>query len=172
MGTLLISKIREEYPDRMMLTFSVVPSPKARARGPRFPNPMPILTFSVVPSPKARARRAPTGPACARGRACMRASHKPESGRHRMLQGSSFTPQSGDQARDAFKAWVRGLCSAGRVAAATRAHQQPAVVKHGAGPTNGDAAGALPKECTQTSSWCWAWRRPTTSTCRRHMQPD
>ncbi len=31
MGTLLISKIREEYPDRMMLTFSVVPSPKARA---------------------------------------------------------------------------------------------------------------------------------------------
>ena len=28
MGTLLISKIREEYPDRMMLTFSVVPSPK------------------------------------------------------------------------------------------------------------------------------------------------
>ncbi len=28
MGTLLISKIREEYPDRMMLTVSVVPSPK------------------------------------------------------------------------------------------------------------------------------------------------
>ena len=28
MGTLMISKIREEYPDRMMLTFSVVPSPK------------------------------------------------------------------------------------------------------------------------------------------------
>ena len=28
MGTLLISKIREEYPDRMMNTFSVVPSPK------------------------------------------------------------------------------------------------------------------------------------------------
>eukprot|EP01062_Namystynia_karyoxenos_P029087 TRINITY_DN2191_c0_g1_i15.p1 TRINITY_DN2191_c0_g1~~TRINITY_DN2191_c0_g1_i15.p1 ORF type:complete len:445 (+),score=156.95 TRINITY_DN2191_c0_g1_i15:84-1418(+) len=28
MGTLLISKLREEYPDRMMLTFSVVPSPK------------------------------------------------------------------------------------------------------------------------------------------------
>ncbi|KAK2977428.1 hypothetical protein RJ640_009553 [Escallonia rubra] len=31
MGTLLISKIREEYPDRMMLTFSVFPSPKAIA---------------------------------------------------------------------------------------------------------------------------------------------
>merc|ERR1711998_576830 len=28
MGTLLISKIREEYPDRVMLTFSVVPSPR------------------------------------------------------------------------------------------------------------------------------------------------
>ena len=28
MGTLLISKIREEYPDRIMATFSIVPSPK------------------------------------------------------------------------------------------------------------------------------------------------
>ncbi|KAH9251708.1 tubulin beta chain [Batrachochytrium salamandrivorans] len=28
MGTLLISKIRDEYPDRIMMTFSVVPSPK------------------------------------------------------------------------------------------------------------------------------------------------
>jgi len=28
MGTLLISKIREEYPDRIMCTFSIVPSPK------------------------------------------------------------------------------------------------------------------------------------------------
>ena len=28
MGTLLITKIREEYPDRMMCTFSVFPSPK------------------------------------------------------------------------------------------------------------------------------------------------
>lgn len=28
MGTLIISKIREEYPDRIMNTFSVVPSPK------------------------------------------------------------------------------------------------------------------------------------------------
>jgi tubulin beta len=28
MGTLLISKIREEFPDKMMCTFSVVPSPK------------------------------------------------------------------------------------------------------------------------------------------------
>ena len=28
MGTLLISKIREEYPDRIMNTFSVIPSPK------------------------------------------------------------------------------------------------------------------------------------------------
>ena len=30
MGTLLISKIREEYPDRIMTSFSVVPSPKVR----------------------------------------------------------------------------------------------------------------------------------------------
>ena len=30
LGTLLISKIREEYPDRMMCTFSVVPSPKVK----------------------------------------------------------------------------------------------------------------------------------------------
>ncbi|KAJ7069895.1 tubulin beta chain [Mycena amicta] len=28
LGTLLLSKVREEYPDRMMCTFSVVPSPK------------------------------------------------------------------------------------------------------------------------------------------------
>ena len=28
MGTLLMGKIREEYPDRIMSTFSVVPSPK------------------------------------------------------------------------------------------------------------------------------------------------
>ncbi|KTG04627.1 hypothetical protein cypCar_00028445 [Cyprinus carpio] len=31
MGTLLISKIREEYPDRIMNTFSVMPSPKVTA---------------------------------------------------------------------------------------------------------------------------------------------
>ena len=28
MGTLLLSKIREEYPDRIINTFSVLPSPK------------------------------------------------------------------------------------------------------------------------------------------------
>lgn len=32
LGTLLISKMREEYPDRIMNTFSVMPSPKV----PRF----------------------------------------------------------------------------------------------------------------------------------------
>lgn len=57
MGTLLISKIREEYPDRMMLTFSVVPSPKARSRPwrtpvhalqiPEYPDSM-MLTSSAV----------------------------------------------------------------------------------------------------------------------------
>lgn len=30
MGTLLISKVREEYPDRIMSSLSVVPSPKVR----------------------------------------------------------------------------------------------------------------------------------------------
>ena len=35
MGTLLISKIREEYPDRIMLTFSVFPSPKVSDTGHR-----------------------------------------------------------------------------------------------------------------------------------------
>jgi len=38
MGTLLISKIREEYPDRVMLTFSIVPSPKVHR---------PRLCFSI-----------------------------------------------------------------------------------------------------------------------------
>ena len=33
MGTLLISKIREEYPDRIMNTFSVCPSPKVYDKG-------------------------------------------------------------------------------------------------------------------------------------------
>lgn len=33
MGTLLISKIREEYPDRIMNTFSVMPSPKVPGEG-------------------------------------------------------------------------------------------------------------------------------------------
>ena len=32
MGTLLISKIREEYPDRVMSTYSVIPSPRCRTR--------------------------------------------------------------------------------------------------------------------------------------------
>jgi hypothetical protein len=37
LGTLLISKIREEYPDRIMNTFSVVPSPKVSATGLHWP---------------------------------------------------------------------------------------------------------------------------------------
>lgn len=28
MGTLLLTKLREEYPDRILSTFSIVPSPK------------------------------------------------------------------------------------------------------------------------------------------------
>lgn len=40
MGTLLISKIREEFPDRMMVTYSVVPSPKVMLK---FISSFPIL---------------------------------------------------------------------------------------------------------------------------------
>lgn len=36
LGTLLISKIREEYPDRIMNTFSVVPSPKVSSTSIKF----------------------------------------------------------------------------------------------------------------------------------------
>ena len=32
MGTLLLQKIREEYPDRIMCTHSIVPSPKVRKK--------------------------------------------------------------------------------------------------------------------------------------------
>ena len=38
MGTLLISKIKEEYPDRIMNSYSVVPSPKVRTSFKRFKN--------------------------------------------------------------------------------------------------------------------------------------
>lgn len=34
LGTLLISKIREEYPDRIICSFSTVPSPKVRSIKP------------------------------------------------------------------------------------------------------------------------------------------
>lgn len=44
MGTLLISKIREEYPDRIMMTFSVVPSPKVSVHFPLFPS----ISFSSI----------------------------------------------------------------------------------------------------------------------------
>jgi len=29
LGSLMLNKLREEYPDRMMATFSILPSPKA-----------------------------------------------------------------------------------------------------------------------------------------------
>ena len=44
MGTLLISKIREEYPDRIMNTFSVVPSPKVII-GPRVCNNVLLILY-------------------------------------------------------------------------------------------------------------------------------
>ena len=52
MGTLLISKIREEYPDRIMLTFSVVPSPKVSDTV--------VEPYNCVPSPSTSSSRTPT----------------------------------------------------------------------------------------------------------------
>merc|ERR1712242_533966 len=51
MGTLLISKIREEYPDRQMVTYSVMPSPRC-----------PTLSSShtTLPSPCISSLRTPT----------------------------------------------------------------------------------------------------------------
>jgi tubulin beta len=53
MGTLLISKIREEYPDRMMCTFSVVPSPKVAffyfSYSKFFRSPIPSLNPTMLP---------------------------------------------------------------------------------------------------------------------------
>lgn len=46
MGTLLISKIREEYPDRIMNTFSVMPSPKVLRPGSHVTRVQ--VTFSLV----------------------------------------------------------------------------------------------------------------------------
>ena len=59
MGTLLISKVREEYPDRMMVTFSVVPSPKARTpySVPRYHNPRRYQRTCDVQHAVARHRR-------------------------------------------------------------------------------------------------------------------
>ncbi|KAI9580791.1 hypothetical protein GQX74_013056 [Glossina fuscipes] len=45
LGTLLISKIREEYPDRIMNTFSVVPSPKSQPSLP--PSSTPTLSPAI-----------------------------------------------------------------------------------------------------------------------------
>lgn len=47
MGTLLISKIREEYPDRIMTTFSVVPSPKVCITKKSFVN-LRIFSFLMI----------------------------------------------------------------------------------------------------------------------------
>lgn len=51
MGTLLISKIREEFPDRMMATFSVVPSPRS---------PTQLSSPTTPPSPSISLSRTPT----------------------------------------------------------------------------------------------------------------
>lgn len=50
MGTLLISKLREEYPDRIMNTFSVMPSPKVH----NSVIPSTKVNKSVMSSPKVK----------------------------------------------------------------------------------------------------------------------
>lgn len=44
LGTLLLSKMREEYPDRIFNTFSVVPSPKVECSRLEFENDASFLT--------------------------------------------------------------------------------------------------------------------------------
>ncbi|KAK2097567.1 hypothetical protein P7K49_023018 [Saguinus oedipus] len=78
MGSLLINKIQEEYPDRMMNTFSVVPSPKvsdtvlepynatlsklAVSTVPFPPAPQVFMPFSPLTSRAASNTGAPTVP--------------------------------------------------------------------------------------------------------------
>ncbi|GFY74640.1 tubulin beta-4 chain [Trichonephila inaurata madagascariensis] len=54
MGTLLISKIREEYPDRIMNTFSVMPSPKRVSRKTVVEPTMPIFSVHQLVKKKRR----------------------------------------------------------------------------------------------------------------------
>ena len=66
-GTLLVSKIREEYPDRMMCTFSVVPSPKVGQlinAVAHLSQRCPTLSLSLTtpPSPSTSWSRTPTRP--------------------------------------------------------------------------------------------------------------
>jgi len=76
MGTLLISKIREEFPDRMMATFSVIPSPKVStyllpqviADIPRPPTPLSSRT--TPPSQSTSSSRTLTKPSASTTRLC------------------------------------------------------------------------------------------------------
>jgi len=49
MGTLLISKIREEYPDRIMNTYSVMPSPKVHICYLTFHLTVTVVLLSLTP---------------------------------------------------------------------------------------------------------------------------
>ena len=64
MGTLLISKIREEYPDRMMCTFSVVPSPKVSDTVVEVRIPIPMARAAIHVRSSAVQRDALRAPAC------------------------------------------------------------------------------------------------------------
>merc|ERR1712227_65679 len=73
MGTLLISKIREEYPDRVMLTFSVVPSPKVSDT---------VVEPYNAPSPSASWSRTPTSVCAWTTKPCTTSASVPSSSPH------------------------------------------------------------------------------------------
>ncbi|NXK98301.1 TBB2 protein, partial [Formicarius rufipectus] len=83
MGTLLISKVREEYPDRIMNTFSVVPSPKVGVTTSlRFPGQLNAdlrkLAVNMVPFPRLHFFMPGFAPLTARGSQQYRALTVPE----------------------------------------------------------------------------------------------
>ncbi|KIM31359.1 hypothetical protein M408DRAFT_7141 [Serendipita vermifera MAFF 305830] len=75
MGTLLISKIREEFPDRMMCTFSVVPSPKFPGQ---LNSDLRKMAVNLVPFPRLHFFMVGFAPLTARGNQQYRAVTVPE----------------------------------------------------------------------------------------------
>ncbi|KAI9238311.1 MAG: Tubulin/FtsZ, GTPase domain-containing protein [Podila humilis] len=86
MGTLLISKIREEYPDRMMCTFSVMPSPKKKGSSLgtsqchgliQLGSPTPLWSPTTPPSPSTSWSRTRTKPSVSITRLCTTSASAP-----------------------------------------------------------------------------------------------
>ncbi len=82
MGTLLISKVREEYPDRMMVTYSVVPSPKVRINSSSnsYPRSLtPLWNLTTPPSPSINLSRILMKPTASTTRLCTTSASVPSS---------------------------------------------------------------------------------------------